>query len=74
MGAIIERSERYGHYYGRYYPVNIGNNGTAETYNDHYKNKMLEATIDYSARSATTNCKPSPVTRSARKVRKATTR
>lgn len=48
MGAIIERSERYGHYYGRYYPVNIGNNGTAETYNDHYKNKMLEATIDYS--------------------------
>lgn len=49
MGAIIERSDRYGHYYGRYYPVNIGNNGTAQTANDHYRNKMLEATLDYSA-------------------------
>lgn len=48
MAALVESTDRYGHYYGRYYPVNIGNNGTAETYNDHYKNKMLEATIDYS--------------------------
>lgn len=48
MAALVESTDRYGHYYGRYYPVNIGNNGTAETFNDHYRNKMLEATIDYS--------------------------
>lgn len=31
MAALVESTDRYGHYYGRYYPVNIGNNGTAET-------------------------------------------
>lgn len=48
MAALVESTDRYGHYYGRYYPVDIGNDGTAETFNDHYRNKMLEATIDYS--------------------------
>lgn len=48
MAALVEQTDRFGHYYGRYYPVNIGQNGRAEVYNNHYKNKMLEVTGDYS--------------------------
>jgi len=45
--ALVEQSDRYGHYYGRYYPAAIGQNGRAEVYNNHYRNKMLEATGEY---------------------------
>lgn len=74
MGAIIERSERYGHYYGRYYPVNIGNNGTAKLTTTTTRTRCSKRRSIIRHVRRTTNCKPSPVTRSARKVRKATTR
>ena len=63
MAGLVESTDRYGHYYGRYYPVDIGNDGTAETFNDHYRNKMLEATIDY---SGTIGSRSSAAIRSAR--------
>jgi TonB-linked SusC/RagA family outer membrane protein len=47
--SLTESSERYGHYYGKYYPIGIGNNGYAETYNNHGKYKSLESYLDYSA-------------------------
>ncbi|MDR2292566.1 MAG: TonB-dependent receptor [Prevotellaceae bacterium] len=47
--SFTETSERYGHYYGKYYPIGIGNNGYAETYNNHGKYKSLESYLDYSA-------------------------
>ncbi|MDR1347254.1 MAG: TonB-dependent receptor [Prevotellaceae bacterium] len=47
--SFTESSDRYGHYYGKYYPIGIGNNGYAETYNNHDKYKSLESYLDYSA-------------------------
>ncbi|MDR2652457.1 MAG: SusC/RagA family TonB-linked outer membrane protein, partial [Prevotellaceae bacterium] len=47
--SFTESSDRYGHYYGKYYPIGIGNNGYAETYNNHGKYKSLESYLDYSA-------------------------
>ncbi|MDR1720575.1 MAG: TonB-dependent receptor [Dysgonamonadaceae bacterium] len=46
--SLTESSDRYGHYYGRYYPIGIGNNGYAETYNNHGNYKSLETYLDYS--------------------------
>ncbi|MDR3286384.1 MAG: TonB-dependent receptor [Prevotellaceae bacterium] len=46
--SFTETSERYGHYYGKYYPIGIGNDGYAETYNNHGKYKSLETYLDYS--------------------------
>ncbi|MDR1896491.1 MAG: SusC/RagA family TonB-linked outer membrane protein, partial [Prevotellaceae bacterium] len=46
--SFTESSDRYGHYYGKYYPIGIGNNGYAETYNNHGKYKSLESYLDYS--------------------------
>lgn len=48
MGAIVRTDDRYGHYYGRYYPISMGNNGFAETYNHYMESKTLETTVDYS--------------------------
>ncbi|MDR1199364.1 MAG: TonB-dependent receptor [Prevotellaceae bacterium] len=47
--SFTESSDRYGHYYGKYYPIGIGNNGYAEAYNNHGKYKSLESYLDYSA-------------------------
>lgn len=47
LGSLIETSERYGHYYGRYYPISFGNNGYAEVYNNHGKKKLFEASFDF---------------------------
>ncbi|MDR0603483.1 MAG: TonB-dependent receptor [Bacteroidales bacterium] len=46
--SFTESSDRYGHYYGKYYPIGMGNNGYAETYNNHGNYKSLESYLDYS--------------------------
>ncbi|MDR2125537.1 MAG: SusC/RagA family TonB-linked outer membrane protein [Prevotellaceae bacterium] len=47
--SFTETGESYGHYYGKYNPVYIGNDGRAETYNNHGKSKSIEPYLDYSA-------------------------
>ena len=45
--SLIQTNDRYGHYYGRYYPINFGTNGTADVYNNSLKTKLLEFSLDY---------------------------
>jgi TonB-linked SusC/RagA family outer membrane protein len=48
LASLTETSDRYGHYYAKFYPIDIGNNGYAENYNYHSKSTAIEPYLDYS--------------------------
>lgn len=47
MGSIIQASNNAGSYYGRYYPIDFGTNGSAEIDKNSSVSKILEASVDY---------------------------
>jgi TonB-linked SusC/RagA family outer membrane protein len=47
MGSYYQWGNNTGAYYGRYYPIDFGTNGSAEIYKDSYSNKTFEASLDY---------------------------
>lgn len=47
LGALNQTNERYGHYYGKYYPIGFGNNGYAEVYNNMAKKQQYETSLDF---------------------------
>ena len=47
MASYYQWSNNRGAYYGRYYPINFGTNGSAEIDKNSWSNKIFEGNLDY---------------------------